>query len=258
MKKNHLQKLLLLAALFVSPFAQAEMFSMDHFEVAVGAKVQSLLHKRGIITYEGFQATPVISVQLFHPDLLLLGDQLYYQRALGDKWTFRTRFDFDAAGDEPLYETSEKEEDRIRREQTSELDLFIEYAVYGDSFLRLQMSQDLKEHKGLYFELRGRVALYDILRAPGEKALLQAGAFAAIGHGNKDHNQYMYGLGADKTGFNNFEWGVSLTSQKVIDVFWPTLKITRFHLLGEENKTASFVQERDGWAVELLAAFQVW
>jgi hypothetical protein len=253
LKVHTLSLLILLSASVVS----AEAFSTKHLQGAVGFQAASLLHKRGIITYEGWQALPLISVQLFHPDWLIAGSALYYTNHFSQNWILRGRLNIDATGDSPLYETGEKEIDRVRRETTSELDIYLEYRTLGQSFVRLQYSQDLMAHKGYYAELYGRVALIDFLEQDNGRALLQPGFFAAVGGGNSTHNQYLYGAGADGLGLNNIEFGLSVTSPSVIDVFWPTLQISHFQILGDGNRHGAFVQEQSGWSAQLLAAFRV-
>lgn len=234
---------------------RADFFKAEDFEAAVGLQGQSLLYKRGIVTYEGFQLLPVYSIQLFNPDLLLAGSALYYQNKLSDQILLRTRLNFDSTGDDPLYTTSEEENERVRRETTAEWDIFIDYVFSDESFLRLTYSQDLIEHEGQYAEIKGRWAFWDIY-PENSPALIQLGLFSSLGFGSEDHNQYFYGAGA-KAGVNNWEVGLSVTSPKVIDYFWPTFKVSRFEILGEENRNATFVQEKSGWAVEFLLAFQV-
>lgn len=251
---------ILITFLFVTnPVSAEDFFSKEDFSIAVGGQADSQIHKRGIITYGGYQALPVFAVTLFNPDLILAGSTLYYKHELiEDQLYIRTRFNIDATGDEPLYFTSEDEDDRVRRETTAEFDFYLEYLFPNESFLRLNLSQDLVAHKGSYIELRARLALYDFLKEPGGKALIQPGLFVAAGYGDASHNEYFYGLGADVSGFNNIEYGLSVTSPKVIDLFWPTFQVTHFQLLGDQNKNGSFVQENDGWSVQLLFAFKVY
>ncbi len=244
---------------FIAKSNAESLLKWDEFHVALGGQAESQIYKRGIITYGGSQALPIYAITLFNPDLILAGSALYYKRQFFNKNLFiRTRLNFDSTNDSPLYLTSEKKDDRIRRESTAEFDLFLEYLFPNESFLRLNVSQDLIAHKGHYLELRGRLALFDWLKNPGEKALIQPGLFFAAGYGDSKHNEYFYGAGANTSSFNNIEYGLSVTSPKVIDLFWPTFTISRFNLLGENNKNGSYVQEKNGWAVQALFAFKVW
>lgn len=236
-----------------------DFFSKNDFSIAVGGQADSQVHKRGIITYGGFQGIPIYAITLFNPDLILAGSALYYKHQLiKDQLFIRTRLNIDATNDEPLYFTSESEEDRVRRESTAEFDFYLEYLFPNESFLRLNLSQDLVAHKGRYLELRGRLALYDFFKKPGGKALIQPGLFVAAGFGDAKHNEYLYGAGAESSSFNNLEYGLSVTSPRVIDLFWPTFTVTHFQLLGDQNKAGSFVQEDSGWSVQLLFAFKIY
>ena len=256
MRTSYRYFVLILGLLNMTYYAHTSTFDKKHLEVAAGIQANSLLYKRGIITYEGYQITPIVSIKLFHPDLLFAGSSLYYKHALPYKnLFFRSRLNFNSTQDEPLYYTSENEEDRVRRDTTSELDGYIEYDAKEKGFIRLQYSKDLVEHQGNYFELRGSIALGNFIKK-GKGYLIQPGLFTAIGHGDKEHNEYFYGDGAEAS-LNNIEYGLLINSPGVIDIFWPTLKITRFEILGDKNREASFVQEKDGWNIELLMAFKI-
>ncbi len=244
--------------LALTPKGEAASFSTDNFKLIVGGQTKSLLMKRGIITYEGFQAAPIIGVQLFHPDWLLTASTLYYNTALSEHWVFRSRLNFNAAEDDPLFITSEPEDARVRRQKTTEWDLFLEYRWQDQSFIRWQYSQDLVAHKGYHTELMARFSVYDFLNNDNGVPLIQPGLFAKIGFGNSSHNQYLYGEGADASSTNFTEYGLWLASPSVIDPFWPTLTISKFQTLGSGNRTAAYVQETEGWQATALFALQVW
>lgn len=236
----------------------AKEFSTRHFEVALGGQISSLLYKRGLITYEGYQAVPVFAVQLFHPQLLWAGSSLYYTHSLLKNTDLRLRLHFDSTKDKPLYYTAEDKEDRIRRESTSEFEAYLEQH-WSKGLFRLQLSQDLVAHKGRYAELHTRLHLMDlIVGGDNRKPLIQPAVFAGIGGGDLDHNTYLYGPGAADWSLTNVEYGFLVASPRVIDPYWPTFKLTWFEILGENNRSAAYVQEKDGWQAELLFAFRVW
>ncbi|MAZ49804.1 MAG: hypothetical protein CME65_14675 [Halobacteriovoraceae bacterium] len=246
----------ILAILFLNDDVKADFLETEKLQVAAGIQYRSLLYKRGIITYEGFQATPIYSVNYENSSFLLAGSSLFYKRGFNRNWSFRTRLNIDSTEDNPLYITEEKEEERVRRDETSEWDSYFEYLTERGHYFRFQFSQDLQAHNGSYIELRGRIALADYLKKGQAQPLIQPAVFAALGAGSKEHNEYFYG--SDSAGLNNIEYGFLITSPKVIDVFWPTLKITRFEILGEDNRAGNLVQEKDGFSFEALMAFRVW
>lgn len=248
---------IVLFSLCLSLSSHAAVFEKRHFGAAVGAQASSLLYKRGIITYKGYQVFPIYSVQLFNPNLLIAGSAIYLKTQLGDENFFlRTRVNFGATPDRPLYETDEDEDERVERDQTNELDIYLEKHFENGSFARGQISKDLKAHNGYYYEMFARVSLVNMNKA-SDPALINIGLFASAGYGDEKHNEYLYGAGADKASLNNFEYGLSITSPKVIDSFWPTLKISTFQILGD-NKEGSFVRETTGTSIEALFAFKVW
>ncbi len=231
---------------------EATSFAKKDLAVAIGAKASSLIYKRGIIIYEGVQLSPIYSINLFRKDLFIAGSALYHNLIFSKNIRLLTRINLDATKDRPLYYSSEKEDDRIRREKTNELDFFFQYDFTHSSYIRIEYSKDLVAHYGQYSAVHLR---YD-LRTNKSPTLIQPGLFLSLGQGDKNHNEYLYGEGA-KSGVNNIEYGFSIVSPKAIDNFWPTLKITQFEILGKDNKEASFVEEKTGISVEFLFAKRV-
>lgn len=253
--KISILKIFTLMMLSVSLQAQAE-FSTKNFQGALGVQYSSLLQQRGIITYKGYQVTPIFSVQLFHPQILWAGSALYYIQPITSKnHFFRMKANFDSTLDKPLYYTEEKKHERVRRESTSELSLDYEIRSQGGSFFRTSYVQDVVAHDGFYTEIYGHLAVLDVL-GKDEKSLVQIGLFSSLGGGNKDHNSYFYGTNSGGYSATNIQYGLSVTSPKVIDSYWPTLKVSRFELIGDA-RDGSFVKETQGWQIETLFAFRV-
>ena len=247
-----------LAIALVSASAMANFFSKKDLNIALGAQASSLLYKRGIITYGGHQITPILSVTLFNPNLLLAGSALYYKHALSEKFFLRTRINTNSTLDRPLYYTDEREGERVQRDKTSELDFYFEYINDNTTYMRLQSSTDLVANNGQYFELYSHLPVFNFSTGLNKESLFLLGAYASIGYGDLKHNEYLYGDGASGWSLNNYEVGLTVRIPKVIDIFWPTFKLSRFEILGQGNRNASFVEEKHGWAVELLAAFRVY
>lgn len=234
----------------------ASTFKTDDFVLALGLEGKSQVVKRGIITYGGYQIIPIYAVNLFNPNLQLIGSSLYYKIQLNENILLRTRLRFNASKDKPLYETSEVNDARVTREKTNEFDIFFEYSSQKGHYARLEVSKDITAHHGIYSEVHLRYA-FASFKGEGRQALIQPGLLASIGYGDKSHNSYLYGEGASKSSFNNYEYGLYLTSPKVIEPFWTTFKVSKFGLLNE-SKLGSYVDEKEGIAVEFIAAFRVW
>jgi hypothetical protein len=244
-------KILLTIIFCFTTHAYADYFSKKDFHLAIGAQGSSLVYKRGIITYEGYQIIPIYSLNLFREDLFIAGSALYSNVKFTENFRVLSRFNANATKDEPAYYTTEKENDRVRREKTNEIDLFFQYDFNHSTYLRLEYSKDISAHHGQYSAMHFR---YD-LRNTDAPTLIQPGLFVSAGFADKSHNEYLYGTGAS-SGFNNIEYGFSITSPKAIDNFWPTLKLTHFEILGD-NKDASFVEEKSGLSIEFLFAKKV-
>jgi hypothetical protein len=236
-----------------------ETFSKKDFSLALGVQANSLLYKRGIVTYGGHQVSPLLSVTLFNPNFLFAGSALYYKYHLNqENFILRSRLNINATPDQPLYYTNEQEGKRVKRDSTSELDLYLEYKDEKNIYLRLQSSTDLVASHGQYFESFIHLPLFNFSSGPNKDSLLLLGLFTALGYGDLNHNEYLYGEEAQGWSINNVEYGLSLRSPKVIDMFWPTFKITRFEILGNKNRNASYVDEKEGWSIEALVAFKAW
>lgn len=244
-----MKKIILLLLVSNSLYA----FSKKDLSLALGAQTSSLTYKRGIITHKGYQIIPIYALSLFHKNIFAAGSALYYQVKLNEKIKLTSRLNFNSTNDRPLFYSNEDEEDRIRRDRTSEFDTFIQYDFTDASFIRLDYSKDLVAHKGNYAAIKFR---YDLINSKN-RMLFEPGFFISTGMGDQNHNEYLYGLGAS-SGKNNIEYGFSITSSKAIDNLWPTLKVTQFEILGQGNKNASYVQETKGFSIEALFAMKVW
>ncbi len=258
----HLRIIVLLAfSTFPSSYAfSADLdFSWSKVQGAAGVEYFSNTYKRGILTYGSGQLIPIYSIDLGTPDIQFAGSSFTFRSFLiDDKLLFRSRIFFDSTFDQPLYFSAEKENDRVRREATNELDLFLEYRFRHRGELTLMLSQDLTAHSGTYAEFGFRAILAN-LKPKNNSFLIQPAFFASIGGGNTAHNKYFYGDGASDWSFSNYSMGFSISSPAVIDILYPVLKITYFGLLGDDNQTASYVKkgETTGWNVIALVAFRV-
>lgn len=243
-----------------TPIAEAAFFQKKDFAVALGAEYISLLERRGMIVYEGYQLFPIYSVDLFNPDFQLVGSTLNYRwRSEDRRLTFRSRLNLDSTNDSPLYETSEKEKDRIRRSTTSEIEGHVEWYAFQQLELSGNIGQDIGAHGGTHAEITTRVIVGNFWRKENGGAMIQPAFFGTLGGATESHNRYLYGTGAEG-GLSHYAYGFSISSPAVIDTFYPVLKITRFGLLGDSNRSASLVRsdEKEGWQALVLAAFRVW
>lgn len=246
--------ILILFSLFLSHNLFALNLKKSDFSFALGVQGSAILHKRGITTYNGYQVTPIYSLNLFSKNLLLAGSSLYFKKVLSEKSHIWFRLNGSATPDRPLYYTTTSEEDSILREDTSEFDIIYQYNLKRSSYFRFVFSKDLVAHGGNYMELKTRYNIIDI----SSRGLVEIGVYGAIGFGDSNHNEYLYGTGANRNGLNNIEYGLSITSTKAIDNLWPTLKLTKFEVLGDENRSAAYVEDKAGFNIEALIAFKVW
>ena len=244
----------LIITLFLINTAYADFFSTKDFSASLGLQGKTLNHKRGIITYGGNQVSPIVVATLFNPNLMIAGTSLYYtQKFSNNQFIVRSRIKTNATGDTPLNYTSEEEDERVRRDKTNEFDFYLEYQTKNFTYFRYQVSIDLVAHNGTYHELYTHFPIYNI-----KDGLFLLGAFASAGVGDLKHNEYLYGEGAAGNSINNVEYGLTIRSPKVIDMFWPTFRVSRFQIIDEKNQNASFVKEKSGVNAEALMAFKIW
>jgi hypothetical protein len=202
---------------------------------------------------------PIYSVNLFNPNLQLVGSSLNYRwGSYTDTLTIRARFNLDSTNDSPLYETAEKKASRVRRQGTSEVEGFIEWRPLEILELKLSLAQDVGVHKGTYAEIGARFIMANLLLKENGLAMIQPALFTNLGGGTESHNAYLYGRGAGG-GLSNYAYGLSISSPAVIDTFYPVVKITRFGMVGDKVRSAQFVRanERDSWQALALAAFKI-
>ena len=167
-----------------------------------------------------------------------MGSAITFRTPLkNERFLFRSRLHSDSTLDQPLYFTEEeKENERIRRETTNELDLFLEYRFEQRGELAFMASQDLSAHQGTYAETSGRLVLGNFI---------------------PKNNSYLYGEEASDTGLTNYSVGFSISSPAVIDIFYPVVKITYSEIIGDKNRAASYVKERSHWQALALFAFRI-
>jgi outer membrane scaffolding protein for murein synthesis (MipA/OmpV family) len=255
----NLKNILLLALLALVPAkGQASFFDKNELSGALGGQYMSLIERRGIIVYDGYQAFPIYSVNLWNPNLQLVGSTLNYRWSLlEDTLVLRARANFDATNDEPLYETDEKEEDRIRRKTTNEVEGFVEWRAAKLLELNANISQDVGAHGGTHAEIGTRIILGEYIKK-NKSYMIQPALFASIGAASKDYNEYLYGSGA-VSGVSHYSAGFSISTPAVIDYFYPVFKATWFGLIDSENRNASYVRknEKDSFQILALFAFKV-
>lgn len=232
-------------------------FSRENFAVAVGAEYVSQVDRRGVITYGSYQAFPIFSVDLFHPDLQLVGSTLNWKSQIGDSMLYRLRLNADAPNDTPLYVTGEKLDDRVRRPSASEAEVFLE--LNPTSWLEATFNYGIGfgGYQGSFGELSLRLKIGQFLERP-RGHLLEPALFATLGGGSTTHNEFYYGAAAT-AGLSFSTVGISFVSPGIVDHFYPWLKIYRSALVGD-NRTASYIrpEEREHWSFLLLAAKRVW
>lgn len=155
-----------------------------------------------------------------------------------------------------MYKTGEPLTDRNERATTHEWDHFLELGIPQRGEFTLQVSQDLRAHNGTYLEGKVRAVLMNI---PFKKLKLQPALFASIGMGSKNHNQYLYGVGADTFSANHFSTGFSVSTPPALDVLYPVLEAKYYQILGDGNRRGHLVTNKaEGWRVIALAAIELW
>ncbi len=227
-----------------------------YVKVAVGAEYFSNLSGYGATFYDSFQVVPIVAVDLFHPNLQLIGTSPRFQWPVGDSLLFRSHINLGTPGDSPLYTTGEETTNRNERDAGVSFSQFVEIGKpeYGE--FRIEYEQFVGGSQGSYFDFRLRVPVHNFY---WKSTILQPSLFASFGVGSADFNSYIYGDGAaNDFSVNNFSVGVELTIPSHIDHFYPALRMKYYEVLGDNNRNASLVSgDSNGFQIIAIVAFEI-
>lgn len=251
MKKIFLLMFLLPILASAAPRPESED---ENWRFSMGAAYVNKLSKRGIITYNGDQLLPVISLNLGSPRLFLSGLTLNYKMTPLDNLILRLRLNHNSTYDDPLYQSQESKTARPQRKKTSEAEIFWEYLLLPNLEFNGGLSQDLIAHGGLFADAGLRFVIGNY-----RDNLVEPAIFASAGWGNDPHNEYLYGLGA-KGGTSVKTLGLSIASPSKVDAFYPILKISKSWLQTDTVGSGAFVRqdELENIQVLLWGAVRVW
>lgn len=226
----------------------------ENWRIALGLAYANQISKRGIVTYSGDQILPVFSMNLGSPRLFLSGTTLNYKMTPLEALILRARLSANATPDTPLYISQESLDERVRRNKSTEAELFWEWKVKSFFEITGHLSQDLFEHGGAF----GRLGFRWIL-GTYYQGLLEPGITYSQGYGNLPHNEYLYGVGA-KSGLALKSVGFSVAAPSKVDSFYPILEITKSWLEHEQLQSAAYVRPNEFDTFQLLVwgAVRVW
>ncbi len=251
-------KLLVVVAILVAP---SLCFGYDGklFSLAVGAKLSNDLVRRGARLYDGVQAAPILYVGLLDDRIQFLGNSLEYADFfVGDQ--FRARTKLAQVSDRPFLKTSGPLTARNARESSFEWTSRIEafFPSFNTHWFQadLAYSKDIKAHAGHYLELTGRVTLGRFL-LENDKPKLQPQVFATLGWGDSKHNGYLYGAGANSSGFNHVAYGFMLVAPARTDPHYAVIQLYRYDVLGQSNRNGSLVSQRSGYHLDITVALGI-
>jgi hypothetical protein len=227
----------------------------------LGARYSSVLEKRGVILYDGFQIDPIVGVFLFDDKLEFLGDSIGYRDFVAGKW-LRLRTRFVSITDKPLFPST----DAIRngspdRKDTYEWENRAEFFLpgYNDHYqaeFDLGIAKDLSAHHGTYIDIQAKAKLFDY-RIPVLATKVEPNLFGSLGWGDTAHNQYFYGPSANHAGINNFSYGLWFAFPEQADRYYPIVQLTHFQTLGD-YRNGEYAQGRNsGWLFSFIATLGV-
>jgi len=203
----------------------------------LGVKYSSLLQKRGALLDPASQLSPVVTAFFFDDRLEFLGDSLSYRDFL---WTDGLRWRTRAAriGDLP------------RREDSYEWSNSLEWFLpgYNDDYraeINFTHAKDLVRHHGNYFELMSKIKLGEF-RAFRTK--VEPNLVAALGWGDRSHNDHFYGGSEGRAGINNSILGLSLLLPEKADRHYNALQLIHFSTTHPRHQ---------GWLFSFIAALNV-
>lgn len=222
-----------------------------------GAKFFSVWESRGVIQYNDFQLVPVVALFMFEDRFEFLTSSISYRDFIyEDKIRFRTRLQ--AISDDPIFPRHKNIQSLYPNRENSwewvnRLECFI--PGYNESFVGevdFAVHKDLKAHNGLYYELTGKVKLFQFQNTILKASTVEPNLFVTLGAGDQNHNKYYYGA-LDSNGLNNLSYGVWFHFNDLSDRNNPVITIKHFEVLGEKNKNGILAREHsDGWAATFI------
>ena len=181
----------------------------------------------------------MFTLELFHPNLKIYAPNVFYRHRWNDYVLFRGGLN--SVQVEVPYETNAKKKD-YQRKDSFEAVGFVELGLPRHGELTLQLNQDLSEHNGMSTKSHLRWIFYN-LPLHGEDSELQFALSYALGAGNKEHNTYFYGEGADEDfSINNQAIGFSISNSE--DHLYPIFEVRYYEVLGDKNRVASIAKDK--------------
>lgn len=233
------------------PLFYPQKWDVKYFELALGAKFDSLIKKRGAVLFDSWQAIPLFSITWFTPQLTIAGTTLHYRHRINDNVLLRSRFLFSATPN-ALYSTGGVPKNTLHA-STMEWDNHIEIGIPEIGEIKFTISQDVKAHRGTYFEAQAR---WVVTQFEVSQYVLYPAIYASIGAATAGHNRYLYRATTSSFEFNNYATGVSLTVSPNIDHFYPIFQFEHFGVIGQNNKV-NLGRSPEGWYLQMLFAFRV-
>ena len=226
----------------------------NYIDVAAGLFFLSSRQMRGATIYNRPSLLPSATVSLFENKLRILGPVTRYTQPLGEKWKFIIGTSL--ISDEPMLELfGDQKSLRGSRDTAFEGLLGISYKPLRLLELQASISQEFIEHHGQYADVQVLLGIGVIRRSLGPPwAIFKV--FNSVGAGNKDHNRYLYGMGADQ-GVSNYQVGLQVVSPQLFPNVFAKLESTYFVILGSKQRNAALVRDKkDGVQGSVLISYQ--
>jgi len=228
------------------------------FSLALGAKASTGTVVRGARTYDGLQLSPVFYLGFFDERVQIFGTSLELNDFIwSDKLRARTKIGL--LSDKPFLKFDGPTDIRASRpsslEWTSRLELFLPSFEQTWFQLDLVFAHELKEHKGNYVELVGKLTLAR-LWLEKKLPLVEPQLFMAVGYGDKAHNSLWYGRPSG--GSTHAEYGFSVVSPARIDRHYPIFRFYRYDVWGNPpTGPGLLLGHRSGYQLEAQIAFGI-
>ena len=225
--------------------------------INLGARFSSVLAKRGVIFYEGFQLDPVLGLFFFDDRVEFLGDSLGFRDYLHkDKIRWRTKVA--KISDNPLFPAKRSlrlvSPDRPDSyEWSNGLEFY--FPSYSDRYLgqaNLTYAKDISKHHGDYLELEMRAKIFSTSVLG---TILEPNLAGSLGWGSAAHNKYFYGL--EKSDWNNLSYGFWVAFPNEADRYYPILQLMRFSTLGDNRNAPLAMGRNDGFLFSFIATFGI-
>lgn len=226
----------------------------DH-TLSIGLRLSYIKEHRGAKHYDGIEPLPWIYLGLFKEIVQIVNTSVGAQYFLSER-TLRGRTRFSYYTDDPLLKTAGPVDIKNSRQNSVEWSVHLEAYLpdidNDDASIELGVAKGLLGHTGFYYEVTPKISLGHYFIDEKQYALFEPQLFLTLGYGDKDHNEYQYGMRTTGNQFCQLNAGLWVSSPGRLDPYFPIVKIYYFTLLSESANGTLVTDANKGMQFSLV------